>query len=861
MRISVYFIYVGACLLACAAAAFSGSVLIETFNKQQQASENVQLNTGMGQVSAIQASIRNQMNRMRTVADANARTFFCETADLPASAFAPDRIIAAVNRTIFSNWVPALAAPKQLNGFGMTFVYPNHSSGRLFDRSLQAYWDKRRSGAYDFFYVTTSPEDNLCHVFPFTWANFSTPVLGEEVGSYSAVDLLGDLWKQDDFFQSADSWVALDGNTYWFFTYLRAFRVHGVTMSLLTWDVATAWLEMMQSTLTPRANFIAFDSKKKVLAATTPSEALRLAKCDGYFTDYGTIYTNCIQSPADEHPNQEIREIFSVLHHPSWDDVNAGPIDPVMVRLSLHGQQYMGISATLFSEDDLRTIIVWYQPWVVLESDTVALTALICFLAVFSTFLLTLMGTFGVLRPLAALGGAMRTVARALKEGDGAEEREVVLEPRTPSVFHEVEAIGKDFETIMVDFLGFSSAKARDNAHAPKDPDKPFAVVFTDIQSSTELWGRNPAEMSRCLQIHHRLIRQLIRKHRLYEVKTVGDSFMVTTTCALDALRFALVLQLTFYDHYWDWDGAEELYQETTLAFDRSPRGPTSDVEYGDVWNGLRVRIGAHYGKGKVTYDEVSKGYDYYGPVVNTAARIEAAAHGGQVVVSDALLKALPAPPDPSLGLLVPLGTVPLRGVAEPPALVEVKPLSLQGRRFPALRLDRAKDDGPLETPLSASRGSPTLQQLAGWLSNPMPRNRRTSAASAVSHGSSANSSPSPRALAHSAEDLARGHAMVLGGVLAPEVLAHHLLALHHVVQDLLQPLAPPHAATVLKLLTTGWGLPPPRSKADATASVVRLVHRVSETTKVLHHLLTMPQPTPTAAPTPSHVRRPASAR
>lgn len=73
---------------------------------------------------------------------------------------------------------------------------------------------------------------------------------------------------------------------------------------------------------------------------------------------------------------------------------------------------------------------------------------------------------------------------------------------------------------------------------------------------------------------------------------------------------------------------------------------------------------------------------------------------------------------------------------------------------------------------------------------------------------------------------------MISTPIIAPAAEAarpHHLLALHHVVQDLLQPLAPPHAATVLKLLTTGWGLSPPRSKADTTASVVRLVHRVSE--------------------------------
>ena len=36
---------------------------------------------------------------------------------------------------------------------------------------------------------------------------------------------------------------------------------------------------------------------------------------------------------------------------------------------------------------------------------------------------------------------------------------------------------------------------------------KPFAVIFTDIQSSTMLWGIDPEEMARCIQVHHEIIR------------------------------------------------------------------------------------------------------------------------------------------------------------------------------------------------------------------------------------------------------------------------------------------------------------------------------------------------------------------
>ena len=45
---------------------------------------------------------------------------------------------------------------------------------------------------------------------------------------------------------------------------------------------------------------------------------------------------------------------------------------------------------------------------------------------------------------------------------------------------------------------------------------------------------------------------------------------------------------------------------------------------------GLRVRMGLHTG------DAVVRDGDYYGPATNRAARVMAAAHGGQVVVSHA---------------------------------------------------------------------------------------------------------------------------------------------------------------------------------------------------------------------------------
>ena len=52
------------------------------------------------------------------------------------------------------------------------------------------------------------------------------------------------------------------------------------------------------------------------------------------------------------------------------------------------------------------------------------------------------------------------------------------------------------------------------------------------------------------------------------------------------------------------------------------------------VWGGLRVRVGINTGPCDVVFDEVTKGFDYYGTTVNTAARVEAVGHGGQVIAT-----------------------------------------------------------------------------------------------------------------------------------------------------------------------------------------------------------------------------------
>jgi class 3 adenylate cyclase len=246
--------------------------------------------------------------------------------------------------------------------------------------------------------------------------------------------------------------------------------------------------------------------------------------------------------------------------------------------------------------------------------------------------------------------------------------------------------------------VGFIIVKAtapvtRDNGLAPKTSDLPFAIVFTDIQSSTHLWAEAPEEMSEAMGIHHDVIRKLVGKHKGYEVKTIGDSFMVAFQDPKDAILFSMSIQEALLEQ--DWNSIfNELYQDDELQNSQA-LGMTKATAREELFSGLRVRIGVHFGLGEVKFDPVTLGYDYYGTVVNCAARVESVGHGGQVLITDAVkATALPttAAAD-SLNLVVtPLGLQTLRGLANPVELYQVLPKKLAARTFPPLRLDKADD-------------------------------------------------------------------------------------------------------------------------------------------------------------------------
>ena len=134
--------------------------------------------------------------------------------------------------------------------------------------------------------------------------------------------------------------------------------------------------------------------------------------------------------------------------------------------------------------------------------------------------------------------------------------------------------------------------------------DLPIGTVtflFTDIEGSTGLLqdlGRD--EFVRQLDRHAEILRTAVAEQGGVEIGTEGDSFFVAFPTASGALRAAVAAQRALAAHPWS-DG-----------------------------NPIRVRMGLHTGEG------VPGGDNYVGIDVNRAARIAAAGHGGQIVISEA---------------------------------------------------------------------------------------------------------------------------------------------------------------------------------------------------------------------------------
>jgi predicted ATPase/class 3 adenylate cyclase/Tfp pilus assembly protein PilF len=131
-------------------------------------------------------------------------------------------------------------------------------------------------------------------------------------------------------------------------------------------------------------------------------------------------------------------------------------------------------------------------------------------------------------------------------------------------------------------------------------PTGTVTFLYTDIEGSTRLWQEHPAVMPRVIERHDALLRELVTLHSGIVFRTMGDAICAAFPTASEALAAAVGGQRALLATTWD-DGIA-----------------------------LRVRMALHSGAA-----ETRQG-DYVGHTLNRVARLMAAGHGGQILLSGA---------------------------------------------------------------------------------------------------------------------------------------------------------------------------------------------------------------------------------
>ena len=214
----------------------------------------------------------------------------------------------------------------------------------------------------------------------------------------------------------------------------------------------------------------------------------------------------------------------------------------------------------------------------------------------------------------------------------------------------------------------------------PNAPTGTVTIVFTDIQGSTALWERFGEAFGSALQLHHDTVRAQIVAHGGYEVKTEGDAFMVGFKKPASAIRFCTATQLALHNAPWP----------QSLLEDPSPIAAFLSTVDGSH-RGVRVRMGIHTGRPAATKGLESGRTDYVGRMVNKAARIARAGHGGQILASTRTWELAKTALGEASVEIRDLGEHALRGIPGRERIHQILPTALAHRRFPPIKTLRIR--------------------------------------------------------------------------------------------------------------------------------------------------------------------------
>ncbi len=212
-------------------------------------------------------------------------------------------------------------------------------------------------------------------------------------------------------------------------------------------------------------------------------------------------------------------------------------------------------------------------------------------------------------------------------------------------------------------------------------PSGTVTFLFTDIEGSSALWERHPQAMAHSLAHHHALLRHAIETAGGYVFKLVGDAFCAAFATPQRALLAAVAAQ-------------------------QALQAP--DATWGETGH-LRVRMGIHLGPAEWDDDDYATN-----DTLNRASRVMAAGHGGQILLTSAVVEVVSRQP---VGEVTwrDLGVHRLRGLSQPERLYQLMAPDLRVE-FPSPRtLEAPRHNLPVApTPLIGREQE--LATLKAWL-------------------------------------------------------------------------------------------------------------------------------------------------
>ena len=157
--------------------------------------------------------------------------------------------------------------------------------------------------------------------------------------------------------------------------------------------------------------------------------------------------------------------------------------------------------------------------------------------------------------------------------------------------------------TSTIDSVSLQVQRERPSLQGHTAPDGTVTIMFSDIEGSTLLTDAlGDRRWIEVLSAHNDIIKREVEKVKGFIVKSAGDGYMVAFSSARRGLAAAVAIQRAFAAYNEDHPDEQ-----------------------------LKVRIGLHTG------EAIRQEDDFYGRNVVVAARIGAAARGGEVLVSSVL--------------------------------------------------------------------------------------------------------------------------------------------------------------------------------------------------------------------------------